>query len=498
MKCSTCGKEIPENSTVCPFCYSAVNTTPSLASINTTYQDTSNDELNFGDLNNTNYDESNDLKTYFKEPKTRKKLLIPIICVLCGFVAFFLILNLFKAPKIAEYKYYTNVVDKVFEYISENYTSANAKNSGSYKLVYSINDESTEFKGKYQMDLSKKLFDITADLKDPEQETGGVIVGNQTLSFELFGKNNELYLVSDYLFETPILFPYEDETGLLTTKQYSLDALVGGIHDAINTSLKKMVYKTDKKATLNIKGKDTKVNKISLTLDYTAKKAFISTFYETLIDDSNFTNEYAKLINKKVADVEKILDGYKTTYEYKYSTNDGKTSYINIYYKGKTVYQIEVINDENKYVIELDTNKISVTNNKDGRIVTTLNINRLDTTMNDVLTRTYNIEYKTDDINANFNIELTKDTNPQVKAKEFENFKSIRNFTEEDMTKFKNNIKVYTEDVSWVDTVKDIFGTKCSPELTCSCGDEDTCECTYNNTIITCPKEVVEIKVEEE
>ena len=75
MKCSTCGKEIPETSQVCPFCYTTVvkeeiqpapvvnepelNNTSNLTTINTDVignNQSSNSELNFGDLNNTSYD----------------------------------------------------------------------------------------------------------------------------------------------------------------------------------------------------------------------------------------------------------------------------------------------------------------------------------------------------------------------------------------------------------------------------------------------------------
>ena len=507
MKCNTCGKDIPDTSTVCPFCYSTVvpvqtntnnlNDTGSLTTINTSYQSSNNDELNFGDLNNTNYDEEhNTLKTYFNEPKKRKKLLIPIILVLVVFVGLFVILSMFKAPTIESYKYYTNVVDKVYDYLSDNFTSSSAKNSGSYKLVYTINGETTEFKGKYAYDLSKKLFDITGDLKDPEKENGGVIVGNQTFTFELYGKNNELYLSSTNLFEIPILLPYEDETGLLNSKQYDLDVLVDGIHDAINYALKNMNYTEEKKVKIDLKGKQTDVKKKILTLDYNNKKKFLSLFFKALMDDSNFTSEYAKIIGKKMDDVETLLNSYKTTYEYKYSTDDGKITYINIYYKGTNVYKIEVDNtkdDGSKYIFDLDTNKISFTHLKDGRSLISMIINRIDTTMNDVLTRNYIIEYKDDNTTANINIELTKDNNPTVKGKEYESFKSIRDMSDEEINVIKNNVKVYTESTDIVDNIREIFKTKCNTSLSCICNG-DTCSCTYNNSIINCPKDLVKVE----
>jgi hypothetical protein len=503
MKCNTCGKEIPASSLVCPFCYSSiehndeVKEDTSLTSFTTTYQD--NNELNFGNLNNTNYDEEhNTLQTYFKEPKKRKKLLLPIIAVLCGFVGLFIVLALMKPPTIESYKYYTGVVDQVYDYLSENFTSGNAKNSGTYKLVYSINDETKEFKGKYQYDLSKKLVDITGDLKNPEEEKGGIVVNDQTLTLEFFLKNNELYFMSENIFGENILLPYEDETGLLVTKQYDLDVLLEGIKDAINTSLKYMVYTDEKKVNVDLRGSSKEVNKKSLFLNYKAKQQFITVFYDTLIDDSNFIYEYGKISGKKAEEVEKLLNNYKTTYEYKYSTDDGKSSYINIYYKNKDIYRIELdlLNENNtKVLIDLDNNKININEYTEGRITRSLNISRIDSTMNDILTRNYMFEFKKDDLAVNINIELVKDNNPVVKSKDIETSKSIRIMSEEEINTIKTNFGVYMEDTSWIDKVREIFGTKCSPNLSCNCEGE-TCSCSSETGIITCPASVINSTVE--
>ncbi len=508
MKCSTCGKEIPVTSQVCPFCYTAIkhdteevaSTEDSLATINTSFQSTSNnDELNFGDLNqNTSFDEEhNTLKTYFQEPKQRKKILIPIIGVLVFFVILFVILNMFKEPTIDSYKYYTGVVDKVYEYISDNFTSSDAKNSGSYKLVYTINNEKTkEFRGKYQYDLSKKLIDITADLKDPEKENGGVIVGDQTLGMELYGKNNELYFSSNNIFTNVILLPYEDETGFLTSKQYDLNSLVDGIRDATNYALKNMTFTEEKKVNINTMGKSFDVKKKVLKLDYITKRKFVNLFFTELADDSNFTTEYAKVIGKKMGDVENLLNSYRTTYEHQFSVDNGKVTYINLYYKGKDVYRVEfdrTQDDDGIYTFDLDKNKLSYSYVKDGQTITSVNINRIDTTMNEVLTRTYNIDIKNNDDIITINIELTKDINPVVKAKEFENVKSIRDFTNEEINTIKSNVKVYTDRIDWIDDLKTIFKSKCDTNLSCVCTEGDTCQCTYENRVITCPKELVQV-----
>jgi len=54
---------------------------------------------------------------------------------------------------------------------------------------------------------------------------------------------------------------------------------------------------------------------------------------------------------------------------------------------------------------------------------------------------------------------------------------------------FKNNLRVYTSNTDWVDKLPEIFKNKCSPSLICHCEDgEDICNCTYNDSIIKCPR----------
>ena len=512
MKCSTCNKEIPETSQVCPFCYTAIKRDPltftsdagNIATINTTFQSTDNNELNFGDLSqNTSFDENNSLKTYFQEPKEKKKIMIPILIVFGIFILLFIILSVFREHKADSYLYYTGVVDRVYEYIDANLTSPNNKYSGTYKFIFDHNtDDTREFRGTYQYDIPKKLFDITADLKDTNIPEGGVIVGDKTFTMELFGKNNELYLTSKNLFENTILLPYEDETGFLTTKQYDLESIMTGIHDATNYALKHMEYEDYEDVSYKYFDTEMVTDKKVLKLDYKNKGRFISLFLTALLDDNNFISEYSKVSDKKMSDVEKMLNNYKSTYEYQYSMDDGKVTYINIYYKKDKVYRIEVdMTKENNdlYTLDLENNKYYFRRYSNDEIVTSMDVIIVETTMNDVLTRTYNIGLSLGGDIYTFKLELNKENLTQVKSKEFEKYKSIRDFTEEDTDKLKDNIKVYMENADFVDNIKDVFKTKCTKDLSCVCNspDED-CSCTYQDKIITCPRESVSVDKKQE
>ena len=508
MKCSTCGKDIPETSQVCPFCFTAIeqqptpsvnpediNNTGALTSINTSFADGTN-SLNFGDLDsNTTYDsDHNTLQTYFKEPKQRRKLLIPIFGVLLGFIVLFIVLKVIKGPTIESYKYYTGIVDSVYNYVNDNFTSRDVKNTGKYKIYYTIDGETKEFRGDYQLDLHKRLLDITAELKNPEEEQGGIVLNDKTLDLEFVGKNANLYFIGSDIAQDTILLPYEDETGLLTSK-YNLDSIVDGVHDAINAGLKSLSYTEEKDVNVFLRDKEMKINKKVLKLDYNAKKKFISVFYDTLLDDYNFLSEYAKTKDSKAEEIEQILKNIKTSNELKYSSDDGKTTYVNIYYKGKDIYRLEINNQayENSYAyVDFNDNKITIEYYKDGAIVQKLTMTRVDSYMNDVLTRTYMFEYTASEKTVVINLEITKNNNPTVKVKDIDNSKSIRDFSDEEIQGLKSKIGLYTKNTEWVDKLKTIFGSVCSNKLSCICNSDDTCRCSHNNNVITCPRSVVE------
>ena len=506
MKCSNCGKSIPDTSQACPFCFTAVervNNAPtienpsdiaSLTTVNSTIEQTDNNELNFGNMDNTTYDDSS-LETFMQESKKKRKILLPIILVLVGFVVLIVILYKMSAPRNDYYRYYTGVVDKIYEYIDENITSSNARTSGKYKYAYNINDSKGEFKGEYQFNIYKKVLNITGDLKNPEEERGGIVINDQTLTIEVYAKNNELYFISNNIYNLPILLPYEDPTGLLVTKQYDLSSLIDGVKDATNISLKAMNYEVEKGTSIDVRGSSKDCDKITLKMDYQAKRIFYSTFFNTLINDSNFISEFARINSKKSDEIEQLLNNYKTTYDYKYSVDDGKITYFNIYFKSKKIYRIEYIGEDNKKVtVDVDTNKLYVEyfENKDEKKMT-LSINRMDSYMNDILTRDYVVNYKTSENDIAFTLELEKDDSVKIKSKDITDVKNIRDFNDEELNKIKTSSGIYGVDASFIDKIVELFKTKCSSDLQCVCNDEN-CQCTYENEIITCPLETINKK----
>ena len=506
MKCRTCEKEIPETSQVCPFCYTTVvrdetqnknitpnvdiNNTSNLTTINTDTIGASNgnSELNFGDLNNTTYDNST---IQIAEKKSGNKIqlgIIILVSVLAVVAIIVVAIFLLNKPKVYSYQYYTGVVDKVYDYLDENLVSDNASNNGNYKIYYTYQGVTKEFKGEYRFDVEKRLLGITGEEKDPEEEKGGVVIGElPTTKIEFALKNNNLYFNSSDIYDTPILFPYEDDIGLLATKQYDADTLLSGVKEAVNLSLKELDYDVTKKVSLDDNGDDS-YEMISLKVDYQTKATFLSKFYETLLKNSNFISEYAKIKNRNEEDIERIFKNYQLTYEHKYSTDDGKVTYVNLYHKGKDVVRIDIINENNKTKtrVNFKKNEIDIIRYEDNHIVKSLVVNKIDNTMNEKLTRNYKIDYVIDNETININIELTKNDNASIKVNELQNAKSIRDFSQDDLNKLKTTTSPYIKDTKWIDELQKIFGTKCTKELTCICNVK-TCSCELNDRIIECP-----------
>ena len=513
MKCRTCSKEIPETSQVCPFCYTTVvkeeiqpapvvnepelNNTSNLTTINTDVignNQSSNSELNFGDLNNTSYD-NNTIQIGEKQKKNKLPLgVIIIIAVLLIVGVFVGILFILNRPKVYEYQYFTGIVDKAYNYLDENLLDSNVSNNGTYKIYYTFQGTTKEFKGEYRFDVNKRLLGITGKEKNPEEEKGGVVVGElPTTEFEFALKNNNLYFNSSDIFGSAILLPYEDDIGLLVTKQYDADTLLSGLKDAINKSLKELEYTTTKKVTLEDYG-DKTVDKITLTVNYKTKATFLTTFYDALLNDSNFISEYAKIKNRDDEDIERIFKNYKLTYDHKYSSDDGSLSYINLYHKGKDIIRVEVIDERknNKTQLDFKNNVIEISKFENDEKKAFYSISKYDQTMNDKLTRNYKITYNVDGEDVDINIELNKNDNTNIKVNEIENAKSIREFTQEELNTIKTNIKPYVTKTNWIDKLQKTFGTKCTSDLKCVCG-ADKCSCELNDRIFECPLGTVQL-----
>ena len=486
MKCFNCNKYIPDVSTICPYC-------------NTPVDPDQKPVIDFGDIDNTNYTSDKfDIKVYVKEPKNRK-IVIGAIALIIFVIALFILLvaSMFTSKDVADYKVFTKVVDHIAEYLEDNFVGSKYSASGKYKLTMKINDEQIGFDGNYGYDVKNRIINLTAVMKDPKEATGEVLIDTKDFEFVAYLKDNNLYFQSDEIYGNEYIYlPIEDETGLLSTKNYDIYSLVIGATDALSETFKKMTYSTTKD-TINYLGKDINVTKRSLVLDNKNKLKFITTLLNNLKEDVNFVNEMARIQNKKSEEIISTLDNYITTSEYKYSSDSSYKTVVSIYFSKSKVYRIEVDLDEEekeKYQFDIGETKYYFDYFKDNKNIYSLTFASNIKELENLIEKNYDITFDSDKYIMDISIYLEEERQGRVKKQEIEEYKNIRDFTLDDYLKIKSNAAYYLSDVSFIDKIEEYYKEKCSTALNCVCmPGEEECSCSFNDTIITCPANLVTI-----
>ncbi len=487
MKCNNCNKFIPDVSTICPYCKSPVdpNSKPEV--------------IDFGDIDNLDLNQDKfDIKVYVKEPKN-KKVVIGALALMVFVILIFigLVMSLFTNKSGPDYKVFTDVVSTFSNFLEDNYISTKTSSSGKYRLTAKVNKQDFGFNGNYAYDVKNRVISLTGVMRDPKEATGDVLIDTRDFEFNLYLKDNNLYFQSNEIYDNPyILFPIDDETGLLTTKNYDLYSLVIGSSDALIETLKTLEYETSQE-NITYLGKNIKVNKRSLILDNKNKIKFIKSFLTNLIDDSNFINEMARIRDKKSEEIIKILENYITTSEYKYSGESNDCLTISIYYSGSRVYRIETIQkDENETKYQLDVGEtkyyLEKYENNENIYSATFAVTKKE--LDNLIEKNYDITFDKDGLVSDISIFLEEDKNPTVKKQDIVDFKSIKDFTDEDYFKVSNNASYYLNNVKFIDDIREHYKEKCTLDLKCVCEDDtETCSCTYNDKIIKCPRNLVTV-----
>lgn len=488
MKCNNCNKFIPDVSTVCPYCNNPVdpNSKPNI--------------IDFGDLDNVNLNEDKfDIKVYIKEPKNKKIVggaIALIVFVIIIFIA--LIMSLFTNKSGPDYKVFTDVVSELTTFLEDNYIGTKTSSSGKYRLTAKINNQDVGFTGNYAYDVKNRLISLNGVMKDPKEATGEVLIDTRDFEFNLYLKDNNLYFQSNEIYDNPyILLPIDDETGLLTTKNYDIYSLVIGSSDALIQTLKVMPYENTQES-ITYLGQEVKTTKKSLVLDNKNKIKFISTFLNNLIDDSNFINEVARVRDKKSEEIIKTLENYITTSEYKYSGESSDVITFSIYYQGSKIYRMEAINKEDnketKYQLDVGETKYYLEYFKDSENVYSATLAVTKKELENLIEKNYDITFDKEGLVSDISIFVEEDRQPNVKKQEITDYKSIKDFTDDDYFKVKSNASYYLENIKFIDDIREYYKEKCTPDLKCVCNEgEDTCNCTYNDRIIKCPRNFVTV-----
>lgn len=495
MKCINCGNTIPSVSLVCPHCQNPVEQNVSSA-------------VNFGDVNDVNYGQDNDIVTGAVDTKKKKKIIV-FASVLVAFVLLFIIILIvvFSSSKgAAGYELYTNKIMEVTEYLVDGYLGNASTKSGDYTLTFDIDTKNgnveREFNGNYQLDIRNKIFALTGKMRDPKEQTGEIIVNSKNLVFDAYMRESNLYLKSNQVYgDKYVLLPIEDETGLLTTKNYDLTTLVEGISESLVESLKSVRYDNSTEE-ITYRGKKTRLNKKSLVLDNENKKVLLLELYRNLLDDSNFVNELARVRDEKPDNIRKTLENYSKTAEYAYSGISAYKTVIDVYYKGLDIYRIEVLFDEENisdevWRLDIGDTKDYITCFKNNKSVLDATLVKVEKEYPEYILKTYDITFDTDDFLVDATLKVKDSKKVVVKKQEITNYKNIRDFTSEDYTIVRSYMSDILEDTSWLEKFGELFQSKCSKAINCACEDE-TCTCKYENNgkseLITCPKSEVVVE----
>lgn len=458
MKCYKCNKQIPAGSTICPYC-----STP----VDVSYKQ----EIEFGDINNIDYDNKNDLKTYIHEPKDHKTVIIAFVSTILVFFifAFLASIVLFPTPERLDV-YFIKMLDNINDYTKEKYFQSSNAMSGEYRLNLTINGETHELTGRYEKDLEKRIFNLNGIIKDSNEQTGGVILDSKEFSFDASMNDNNIYFKSEQLFSSYLNFEISDDIGLLTNKECDLDILLGGIYKGLRNSLIHVDYHREN-TKINYRGLETKTNRYYFVLDNKEKINFIRNFYNSLIDNNDFINEYAHLKDKNSNEVIELFNNKITEAETKYNAEDDCLMTFSIYVNNKKIirYYIDIIDGEEHKVYQLDIKEgkyfFDYFLNDKNEISSTLV--KTEETIDGIKNINYSITFDNDEYVMDIVLDFKIDAIAKVEKRVFENYRDFKTITEDEKNILKTNLLKYTNRDDLIDKLDDYFKEKCVLGLDC-------------------------------
>ena len=405
-------------------------------------------------------------------------------------VVFIFALSIGSTGSAEKFVTFTNSVE---EYLLENFTGEANSKSGKYDFLLTNNSDKTKYIGNFSYDIKSKLAILDGNMKDPGTSSGQIIVNVNKFDFEAYYDKGNLFFDSKQLYESPILFPFEDKSGAFTNTQYDLASIITGVGSALTTSLKKMDYKSTSE-TISYIGENRKFSKTYFVLDNPGKRTFYNTFYSELASDSSFTSEYAKMRGQKNDEVVTIFENYATTADYSYSGNTeaGTETVVSIYTSGDKIIRFEIDNREKDEILNIDfgDTKYYVTYVKNGIKVISFDVLSLEKQINANLVKNITINYEYGDNKGSIELELVYDVKSSVKRRNDIEGANIGKITPDDYALIKERLGKFIKNTNFLDKFKEQFVNKCSVATECVCKD-GTCKCLYDHEIIQCSSDEI-------
>ncbi len=495
MRCVNCKKMVPGSSTKCPYCGGEVSDEVEVQNpINFDEPVSYSEPAGGNDAQGVKGEVAsilNDPMSLLTDPKYKK-----ILYVVGGFLVFIIIIfvmSLFKGsskPKAGTYKSYSKLINKVEDFLYDNYFENSFANSGKFEIAMKYNGNEYQFTGDFGYNLKDKIGNVKAIMKDPKENKGGIIVNYK--KFELnFGYNKgTLAVKSDQLFNDTLLFEFDDPDGIITNSKYDPQSVVESYGDALIEALKKMNYTTTTEK-IELFGKKQTLEKLTFKLDSKTKKKFYTLFYDTLAEDSTFTSELAKMRGVKSEEIEKIYNNYSSSAEFMCSKT-GCNTVVSLYTtkKGNAV-RLEIDNKDDsklhkKYRIDLNEVKYYFTYMENDEVKQEGTFMFTTEDINDVIVRKYEITYKGNGKDIAIDLDVKLDGKSKVTPGLNSTGIKYIDLTDEQIEDIKEKLGEFIKNTKFVDKLKDYFVDKCKVATECVCKGE-TCNCLYNSNVVVCP-----------
>lgn len=503
MKCMKCGKNIPDVSTTCPFCDHPVGVYVKDKDKITIPDEDDVPPIKFSGGSNS---DNLELNAYIDEPEEKKSKIGIFVIIGLVIVIIILVIIMFMtfsntSKKNDYHKFFTEPLNTLFNHITENYTGNYAISSGKYTINGQINYDAFVITGNYAFDTKDRIVTLTGKAYSNNNNPNEIVVDYNELNFEFYLRRDEATFSSNDIFDKAIIFPIDDEFGILSSKGYDLEAILNGLKEALTKGLEELEIKTNDD-NINSFGISIDVNKSTITLNNEARRTFYKTIYKTLLDDSNFINEYARLRNISSDEMQEKLQELYDDADYTYPIGEGEDTVLSVYHQDGKLYRMEMIihSEDSNQNIELDigNDMLDLEIYRDGKNIASSSLEFSSEDNGNTIRKNYRLTYDDDDAQRTFEIEILKDKEPELKKMNFDNTINVRELTEQDYETIEENLEVFMTDTEWVKPFGASFANQCTPELNCNCpANSKTCSCSYNGTLITCNKEDVTKKEEE-
>lgn len=440
MRCNSCGNEVPNGSTVCPFCNSEIKSEEIVDNEikESGVTEVTNEEKKEDNLNNTaSYimDATGEQPvinpTIEEKPKKKKTGLI--VGIVIGIIALIIValgvVGYFFEFKSAD-KRITNVLDNTFKKVvfkNEKIEKSSGKFDIDGKVSFDSQSYSAKLEAKYGVDLLNKFINLDMNISSINL---GMELLDEPLKVNTYLTDSSVYALFSNFYDKYVYTKVEGMEEIFdAVEQNDIDykVILDGFKEAMKAS---MLASTKEQSVKNGK------NIIKIVLNKDNQKKMTEAAKKSILNNDKFLTEFCKLTNQDIKELKASLEKYNEEYK----DTDG---YIEI-----------VTNLLGNELIEFNIKGEDITLNiKDGNIVAKIYQNEklvCDLNLSFENKKSSKIEETTAKVNATcyinnkaytveLNIKVEDDVNPSVEKVDLKGAVNIKNISQEDV------VDIYTK-----------------------------------------------------